>query len=87
MGLTRSIRAVAQKGAEKLFNRMGSSLMRHCQTLLSQARRDIAATIWAANADLILHRIGGDERFGRVRSTLHRSQAVVLCLIPATKHR
>ena len=57
-GLTRSVRAVAQKGAENLFNRMGSSSMRHCQaTLLWQARRDIGATIWAANADLILHRI------------------------------
>ena len=27
----------------------------------------------------------GHERSGRVRSTLHRSQAVVLCLIPAAK--
>ena len=31
---------------------------------------------------------GGSMRgLGRVRSTLHRSQAVVLCLIPAAKHR
>ena len=29
----------------------------------------------------------GYERLGRVRSTLHRSQTVVLCLIPAAKHR
>ena len=28
-----------------------------------------------------------DERLSRVRSTLHRSQPVVLCLIPAAKHR
>ena len=55
-GLTRSIRAV--EGAEKLFNQMESSSMRHCQaTLMWQARRDIGATIWAANSDLILHRI------------------------------
>jgi len=54
-GLTRSIRAVAQQGAAKLFNRMGS--IRHCQaTLLWQARRDIGVTIWAANSDLILRK-------------------------------
>ena len=29
----------------------------------------------------------GHDRLGRVRSTLHRSQGVVLCLIPAAKHR
>ena len=35
-----------------------TSSMHHCQAnLLWQARRNIGAAIWAANADLILHRI------------------------------
>ena len=38
-------------------------------------------------APAMLSRGGGYERLGRVRSTLHRSQSVVICLIPAAKHR
>ena len=65
-------------GAERLIQRMGSSSMKHCQaTLLWLARRDLGSVLWAANADLILHRIqhlGGSatrER-SRQRHAQHR---------------
>ena len=57
-GITSLRRILAQHGAERLIQRMGSSSMKHCQaTLLWLARRDLGAVLWSANADLILHRI------------------------------
>ena len=57
-GMTSLLRILAQHGAERLIQRTGSSSMKHCQvTLLWLARRDLGAVLWAANADLILHRI------------------------------
>jgi hypothetical protein len=57
-GITSLLRILAQHGAERLIQRMGSSSMKHCQaTLLWLARRDLGAVLWTANADLILHRI------------------------------
>ena len=58
LGITSLLRILAQHGAERLIQRMGSSSMKHCQaTLLWLARRDLGAVLWTANADLILHRI------------------------------
>ena len=77
-GITSLLRIIAQHGAERLIQRMGSSSMKHCQaTLLWLARRDLGSVLWAANADLILHRIqhlGGSatrER-SRQRHAQHR---------------
>ena len=52
------IRSLTKAGARKLYSRMASASMRHCEsTLLWQARRTLGHTLWREGADLLLHRI------------------------------
>ena len=65
------LRSLVKAGALKLYPRMASASMRHCEsTLLWQARRTLGHTLWTEGADLVLHRIqylGGPASRGRSR--------------------
>ena len=74
--MAKLLRSLAKKGADLLFPQMAAAPMGHCEaSLLWQARRKLGATIWVANADLILHRLqylGGEA--SRQRSQQHRAR-------------
>ena len=65
------LRSLAKAGARRLYPRMASVSMKHCEaTLLWQARRTLGHTLWTEGADLILHRmqhLGGPASRDRAR--------------------
>ena len=55
---TQLLRSLAKAGARRLYSRMASASMKHCEsTLLWQARRTLGHTLWTEGANLVLHRI------------------------------
>ena len=59
----------------------------HLSRHLPQKRPSPQAWSSEASSSMMLSKGRGHEGLGRVRSTLHRPQTVVLCLNPAAKHR
>ena len=72
----RLLRSLVKKGADVLYPQMASASMGHCEaSLLWLARRKLGAVVWAANADVVLHRmqyLGGEA--SRQRSQQHRAR-------------
>ena len=68
------LRSLAKAGARRLYPRMASVSMKHCEaTLLWQARRTLGHTLWTEGADLILHRmqhLGGPASRDRARPAI-----------------